>query len=120
MQDYVPDGLSDFAEALANPIKYQSELEKRSEQLAVLMSEDVDATDDDANNSCKEQKNLLFQTDSSICFYVLLFILHLLWVRRARNMISFSFLFVDPFHFLCVCSSFLSYRKPIPQLCLFL
>lgn len=51
----MPDGLSDFAEALANPIKYQSELEKRSEQLAVLMSEDVDAADDDANNSCNEQ-----------------------------------------------------------------
>lgn len=36
VKDYVPDGLSDFAEALANPIKYQSELEKRAEQLAVL------------------------------------------------------------------------------------
>lgn len=36
VKDYVPDGLSDFAEALANPIKYQSDLEKRSEQLAVL------------------------------------------------------------------------------------
>lgn len=36
VKDYVPDGLSDFAEALANPIKYQSELEKREKQLAVL------------------------------------------------------------------------------------
>lgn len=36
VKDYVPDGLSDFAEALANPIKYQSDLEKRAEQLAVL------------------------------------------------------------------------------------
>lgn len=51
----MPDGLSDFAEALANPIKYQSELEKRSEQLAVLLSEDVDTADEDANNSCKKQ-----------------------------------------------------------------
>ena len=41
VKDYVPDGLSDFAEALANPIKYQSELEKRSQQLAVL-TEDMD------------------------------------------------------------------------------
>ncbi|KAG7169145.1 1-phosphatidylinositol 45-bisphosphate phosphodiesterase beta-3-like, partial [Homarus americanus] len=32
--DYVPHGLSDFAEALANPIKYQSELEKRTQQLS--------------------------------------------------------------------------------------
>ncbi|RZC39107.1 1-phosphatidylinositol 4,5-bisphosphate phosphodiesterase classes I and II, partial [Asbolus verrucosus] len=36
VKDYVPDGLSDFAEALANPIKYQSDLEKRAQQLAVL------------------------------------------------------------------------------------
>lgn len=48
----MPDGLSDFAEALANPIKYQSELEKRSEQLAVLLSEDVAPTMDDAH-TCK-------------------------------------------------------------------
>lgn len=52
LQDYVPDGLSDFAEALANPIKYQSELEKRSEQLAVLMAEDGVPAEDDASNSC--------------------------------------------------------------------
>lgn len=39
VKDYVPDGLSDFAEALANPIKFQSELEKRSKQLAVLMDD---------------------------------------------------------------------------------
>ncbi|KAL1139623.1 hypothetical protein AAG570_006603 [Ranatra chinensis] len=42
VKDYVPDGLSDFAEALANPIKYQSELEKRAKQLAVLTDEDID------------------------------------------------------------------------------
>ncbi|XP_054744599.1 1-phosphatidylinositol 4,5-bisphosphate phosphodiesterase classes I and II isoform X1 [Anastrepha obliqua] len=36
VKDYVPDDLSNFAEALANPIKYQSELEKRDKQLAVL------------------------------------------------------------------------------------
>lgn len=35
-KDYVPDGLSDLAEALANPIKYQSEREKREQQLSVL------------------------------------------------------------------------------------
>ncbi|XP_062547910.1 1-phosphatidylinositol 4,5-bisphosphate phosphodiesterase classes I and II isoform X1 [Armigeres subalbatus] len=39
VKDYVPDGLSELAEALANPIKYQSELEKRSEQLAVLQED---------------------------------------------------------------------------------
>lgn len=36
VKDYVPDGLSDFAEALANPIKFQSEQEKRAQQLSVL------------------------------------------------------------------------------------
>lgn len=36
VKDYVPDGLSELAEALANPIKYQSEIEKRANQLLVL------------------------------------------------------------------------------------
>jgi phosphatidylinositol phospholipase C beta len=36
VKDYVPDKLSDLAEALANPIKYQSEQEKREVQLSVL------------------------------------------------------------------------------------
>lgn len=49
VKDYVPDGLSDFAEALANPIKYQSELDKRAEQLAVL-------TDDMEPADCEESK----------------------------------------------------------------
>uniref|UniRef100_A0A182R166 1-phosphatidylinositol 4,5-bisphosphate phosphodiesterase n=1 Tax=Anopheles farauti TaxID=69004 RepID=A0A182R166_9DIPT len=52
VKDYVPDGLSDFAEALANPIKYQSEQEKRSKQLAVLQ-EDMEPSDDD---SCPNKK----------------------------------------------------------------
>ncbi|XP_020291177.1 1-phosphatidylinositol 4,5-bisphosphate phosphodiesterase classes I and II isoform X2 [Pseudomyrmex gracilis] len=36
VKDYVPDGLSELAEALANPIKYQNEIEKRANQLKVL------------------------------------------------------------------------------------
>ncbi|CAH1284537.1 unnamed protein product [Diabrotica balteata] len=44
VKDYVPDGLSDFAEALANPIKYQSDLEKRAQQLAVL-TDDMEPTE---------------------------------------------------------------------------
>lgn len=47
VKDYVPDGLSDFAEALANPIKYQSDLEKRAQQLSVL-------TDDCEEESANE------------------------------------------------------------------
>ncbi|KAM3959579.1 phospholipase C at 21C [Aphomia sociella] len=41
VKDYVPDRLTELAEALANPIKYQSELDKREHQLAVL-TEDTD------------------------------------------------------------------------------
>uniref|UniRef100_A0A182NEY3 1-phosphatidylinositol 4,5-bisphosphate phosphodiesterase n=1 Tax=Anopheles dirus TaxID=7168 RepID=A0A182NEY3_9DIPT len=52
VKDYVPDGLSDFAEALANPIKYQSEQEKRSKQLAVLQ-EDMEPSEED---SCPNKK----------------------------------------------------------------
>jgi len=37
--DYVPNSLTDLAEALANPIKYQSELERRAKQLAILYDE---------------------------------------------------------------------------------
>lgn len=48
VKDYVPDGLSDFAEALANPIKYQSELEKRAEQLAVLTEDTEPILDEDS------------------------------------------------------------------------
>jgi phosphatidylinositol phospholipase C, beta len=50
VKDYVPDGLSDFAEALANPIKYQSDLEKRSQQLAVL-EEDMEPSADDGQGN---------------------------------------------------------------------
>lgn len=42
VKDYVPDGLSDFAEALANPIKYQSELDKRAQQLSVFTDDAED------------------------------------------------------------------------------
>ncbi|CAB0007541.1 unnamed protein product [Nesidiocoris tenuis] len=45
VKDYVPEGFSDFAEALANPIKYQSEQDKRSHQLAVL-TEDTDVEEE--------------------------------------------------------------------------
>ncbi|ALC38509.1 norpA, partial [Drosophila busckii] len=48
VKDYVPDDLSNFAEALANPIKYQSELEKRDVQLSVL-------TDDTENAAADEE-----------------------------------------------------------------
>lgn len=55
VKDYVPDGLSDFAEALANPIKYQNELEKRAQQLAVLTDEPpgeiVEGIEDQKKNS---------------------------------------------------------------------
>ena len=54
VKDYVPDDLSNFAEALANPIKYQSELEKRDKQLAVL-TEDTEPipAEEEITNSCE-------------------------------------------------------------------
>lgn len=54
VKDYVPDDIAIFAEALANPIKYQNELEKRDKQLAVLQ-EDTEPvlSEDDVTNSCK-------------------------------------------------------------------
>ena len=36
VKDYVPEGFSDFADALANPIAYQSEIDKREDQLKAL------------------------------------------------------------------------------------
>lgn len=42
VQDYVPDKLTALAEALANPIAYQSAIEKRTKQLEAL-------TDDESN-----------------------------------------------------------------------
>ncbi|ALC38505.1 Plc21C [Drosophila busckii] len=53
VKDYVPDDLSNFAEALANPIKYQSELEKRDVQLSVL-------TDDTENAAADEEMSKSF------------------------------------------------------------
>nr|XP_036222652.1 1-phosphatidylinositol 4,5-bisphosphate phosphodiesterase classes I and II isoform X4 [Bactrocera oleae] len=59
VKDYVPDDLSNFAEALANPIKYQSELEKRDKQLAVLTegTEPI-SSEEDITNSCGQKKEL--------------------------------------------------------------
>lgn len=41
VKDYVPDGLSELADALANPIKYQSRIEKHATQLLAL-TDDLD------------------------------------------------------------------------------
>uniref|UniRef100_T1J5Z0 1-phosphatidylinositol 4,5-bisphosphate phosphodiesterase n=1 Tax=Strigamia maritima TaxID=126957 RepID=T1J5Z0_STRMM len=46
VKDYVPDQLSGIADALANPIKYHSEKEKRAQQLSALTDDfDEDQTD---------------------------------------------------------------------------
>lgn len=90
IKDYVPDGLSDFAEALANPIKYQSELEKRSEQLAVLM-EDGEPTEEDASNSCKCIKSLIpFTYNTSREFHFENFI----WKMLFKYLLHFTFSFI--------------------------
>ncbi|XP_059470873.1 1-phosphatidylinositol 4,5-bisphosphate phosphodiesterase classes I and II [Neocloeon triangulifer] len=71
VKDYVPDGLSDFAEALANPIKYQSELEKRAQQLSVLtddledIQEVLDETASKESMPTKARRSQLHSTTSS-------------------------------------------------------
>ena len=48
--DYVPNAFHDFAEALSNPIKHQSEVEKRAKQLE-LLADDADHPDDNTEDS---------------------------------------------------------------------
>lgn len=57
VKDYIPDGLSDFANALANPIKYQSELEKRSKQLSILTGEMEDPLEDEVDSKLTSDKD---------------------------------------------------------------
>uniref|UniRef100_A0A1A9WKM0 Phosphoinositide phospholipase C n=1 Tax=Glossina brevipalpis TaxID=37001 RepID=A0A1A9WKM0_9MUSC len=57
VKDYVPDDLSNFAEALANPIKYQNELEKRDKQLAVL-TEDTEPIEEDPASFCGHKRDV--------------------------------------------------------------
>ena len=53
MKDYVPDALSELADALANPIAYQSMIEKRAKQLEALTEEDqLDSADGDDGGEC--------------------------------------------------------------------
>ncbi|XP_055375771.1 1-phosphatidylinositol 4,5-bisphosphate phosphodiesterase classes I and II [Condylostylus longicornis] len=65
VKDYVPDGLSDFADALANPIKYQSELEKRDKQLAVL-TEDTEPIADEGPYQSTNQVEKKLKTQETI------------------------------------------------------
>lgn len=52
--DYVPDGLSELADALANPIRYQSRIEKHATQLLALTGGDDDEPAEDSSTT--EQK----------------------------------------------------------------
>lgn len=60
VKDYVPDGLSELAEALANPIKYQSETEKREKQLSVLT---------DGSEDPSEEINVRFESYMKFIYY---------------------------------------------------
>ncbi|XP_074595176.1 1-phosphatidylinositol 4,5-bisphosphate phosphodiesterase classes I and II-like isoform X2 [Brevipalpus obovatus] len=51
VKDYVPDGLSELADALANPIAYQSMFEKRAKQLQALTD---DKDEEDTTDSCSK------------------------------------------------------------------
>ena len=66
VKDYVPDGFSEFAEALANPIKYQSELEKRSQQLAVL-TDDLEAPEEGETEVCFYNRSIIMHSTPKSC-----------------------------------------------------
>lgn len=53
VKDYVPDGLSDLADALANPIAYQSMVEKHAHQLMALTD---DLEESDSADESREKK----------------------------------------------------------------
>ncbi|XP_035216408.1 1-phosphatidylinositol 4,5-bisphosphate phosphodiesterase classes I and II-like [Stegodyphus dumicola] len=55
VKDYVPDGLSDLADALANPIAYQSMVEKHAQQLMAL-TDDLDEEDDTTKEDGEKRK----------------------------------------------------------------
>ncbi|XP_076320772.1 1-phosphatidylinositol 4,5-bisphosphate phosphodiesterase classes I and II-like isoform X3 [Tachypleus tridentatus] len=48
VKDYIPDSLSELADALANPIAYQSMVEKHTKQLLAL-TDDVEMVEEDSN-----------------------------------------------------------------------
>ena len=60
VKDYVPDGLSELADALANPIAYQSMVEKHAKQLLALTDEvdDTSVTNTQSDSSCKVTVNV--------------------------------------------------------------
>lgn len=62
--DYVPDAMSGLAEALANPIKYQSELEKRAQALTVFQDDD-EIEDDEGDRPHTPLKSVHSDPNSS-------------------------------------------------------
>jgi phosphatidylinositol phospholipase C beta len=60
VKDYVPDGFSELAEALANPIAYQSMVEKHAKQLLALTDEidDFSITNIHSETPCKLTVNI--------------------------------------------------------------
>lgn len=60
VKDYVPDGLSELADALANPIAYQSMVEKHAKQLLALTDEidDSSAVSTQSDSSVKVTVNV--------------------------------------------------------------
>ncbi|CAD5122039.1 DgyrCDS10491 [Dimorphilus gyrociliatus] len=60
VRDYIPDSFAQFAAALANPIAYQSNIEKHTQQLSVFDEFDVDQQDvngDDKEDSIRRDRN---------------------------------------------------------------
>jgi phosphatidylinositol phospholipase C beta len=73
VKDYVPDGLSNFAEALANPIKFQSDLDKRTKQLAVFADEmDQSVNPDDVSLTYYHHSSTFYQYIILYIYFVLI------------------------------------------------
>ncbi|OTF77312.1 sphatidylinositol 4,5-bisphosphate phosphodiesterase-like protein [Euroglyphus maynei] len=68
VKDYIPDGLSELADALANPIAYQSMVEKHEKQLLALIDEgdDVSYVEESCDKSdfSTNKPNLAYCSDS--------------------------------------------------------
>ncbi|XP_054718756.1 LOW QUALITY PROTEIN: 1-phosphatidylinositol 4,5-bisphosphate phosphodiesterase classes I and II-like [Uloborus diversus] len=66
VKDYVPDGLSEWADALANPIAFQSMVEKHAQQLMALTDDLEDEVGDDPDKGMETGVKKAAQPQKSI------------------------------------------------------
>lgn len=66
VQDYIPDSLFELADALANPIAYQTMIEKHDKQLLALTDEGEDSTANTISNNIFNDSNSLVSSKNKI------------------------------------------------------